>query len=334
MNGESECFIFDIVQSPDGQFVAVSLSDHTVKLYRWSSHSLLFSSQLIKHRARIHSITFGRATIYTGSSDGTVCCWDFQGNLLNELKVPGEVFSLATNDNVTTNDDALLAVGLDSLILLYSLKTCRQIARYNEAHSEDVTQLLFHPTLSNILISASDDNLVCVFDTKVSDPDEAMTHCFSAESSVRRIGLFGKYLNCIYVLTGTETLSLWRIGDDCDRIAQFDDLRELLRVRYFINCRYDATSQTLLLLSGGEGGLLQIARITEKNVEFVCALPSMHVAGVRSVLWKEDCIITGGEDARLCIWRSGPAPVSVRNTLKEGGSGKIIKKRAKRPNPY
>lgn len=41
-------------------------------------------------------------------------------------------------------------------------------------HTEDVTQVSFHPTCNTMLISGADDCLVSVFDLNQSDPDETL----------------------------------------------------------------------------------------------------------------------------------------------------------------
>ncbi|GJP53737.1 hypothetical protein CLOM_g13825 [Closterium sp. NIES-68] len=56
-------------------------------------------------------------------------------------------------------------------ILLWDMRSCRLLGRLEDAHTEDVTQVRFHPLHRTALISASLDGLICRFD--LSPPHEA-----------------------------------------------------------------------------------------------------------------------------------------------------------------
>ena len=41
----------------------------------------------------------------------------------------------------------------------------RPVASFADTHAQDVTQVAFHPTHRSMLVSASEDGLIAVFDT-------------------------------------------------------------------------------------------------------------------------------------------------------------------------
>ena len=43
-----------------------------------------------------------------------------------------------------------------------------QVGEYQESHMEPVVQLAFHPTEPSHLVSAGEDGLLCVFDTRIA----------------------------------------------------------------------------------------------------------------------------------------------------------------------
>jgi WD40 repeat protein len=69
----------------------------------------------------------------------------------------------------------VVAAGANSQILCWDWRTKQQLACLEDCHTEAVTQVAFHPTKKEKLVSASVDGLMCIFDTKgdIND-DEGM----------------------------------------------------------------------------------------------------------------------------------------------------------------
>ena len=67
-------------------------------------------------------------------------------------------------------DGNLLASGVANTIEFYDLRYLKNdcsLGTYSDAHNDDITRLLFHPTQANILASSGEDGLVCIYDTSV-----------------------------------------------------------------------------------------------------------------------------------------------------------------------
>lgn len=92
---------------------------------------------------------------------------------------------------------------------------------YEDFHSDDITQVKFHPTKSNVLYTASMDGTVCVVDTNISDEEEALlegelnkrvflTHTgINLEDPIQHIGFYGSQQEKIWISTHSERLSLY-----------------------------------------------------------------------------------------------------------------------------
>ncbi|RYG51387.1 WD40 repeat domain-containing protein [archaeon] len=155
----------------------------------------------------------------------------------------------------------LMAVSCVSRIYFFDLRggAAKLLSTYVSSHMEAVTQLAFHPVIPHHLVSGGDDGLVCVFDLTVRTEDDALVVVFNAESAVSRFGFFGDSGAFVWIITRTETLSLWNIGS-AERLGNFNSLRMTfmeadLPLDSLLECTYDASTSRLTLLAADfEGG--------------------------------------------------------------------------------
>ena len=99
------------------------------------------------------------------------------------------------------------------------------MGEYGESHVDAVTKVRFHPVQQQFVITASEDGIVCFFDTRIPEEDEAIESILNVESAVTKIGFFGPQQENIFCLTGTETLDLWNL-QSAQRIHHFDAIRD------------------------------------------------------------------------------------------------------------
>lgn len=148
----------------------------------------------------------------------------------------------------------------------------------------------------------------------------------NAECAVRTVGFFGREGEGLYCCTNTETLSLWH-AHSAQRFAELGDVRSVARgeaptevagfgesdsngeakgwgvsVDYIVGCRYEAQADTLWLVAGGFGGSLCLASVAPSAVTPKAVLEGGHREQIRTFDWLGSTIITGGEDAKLCLW--------------------------------
>lgn len=98
------------------------------------------------------------------------------------------------------------------------------------------TQLQYHPTRNNILLSGSTDGLVNIYDTTVTDEDDALVQVIN-HGSVHHAGFLSE--STIFALSHDEQFSIHPATNPDDpgqepEPVDFDDLREPLGVEYVV----------------------------------------------------------------------------------------------------
>lgn len=93
--------------------------------------------------------------------------------------------------DVNANDRVLCAgterVGCDAYLLFFDTRSQRPMGGYWESHSDDVSQVRFHPTRPDRLASGSTDGLINVYDIGQATEDDALELCMNTESSVAQL---------------------------------------------------------------------------------------------------------------------------------------------------
>jgi WD40 repeat protein len=107
---------------------------------------------------------------------------------------------------------------------------------YIESHTDTVTNLQLHPDLPTLLLSASTDGLINIFDTSKPDEEDALYQVINHRSAVAHAGFM--YPNTDIFAIGTdETLSFYGLQsqkEDEEEPAPkvFGDVREKLGCEY------------------------------------------------------------------------------------------------------
>jgi WD40 repeat protein len=161
------------------------------------------------------------------------------------------------------------------------------LGSYSDAHSNTITQLKFHPTQSALLASASEDWLVCTYDTSISSMEDAVVSTLNTESPINRFGFFGEQNDAIYALSTNETLSFWH-HPSAQRVAYFNNIRESLGVDYLVDCFSNTSisgggggSNDIYLVAGGYSGGGVVAQMLPTGYNVVGRLEGGHNANIR-----------------------------------------------------
>ncbi|ROV93280.1 hypothetical protein VSDG_06859 [Cytospora chrysosperma] len=184
--------------------------------------------------------------------------------------------------------------------------------RYDEVHSDDVTELNFHPTSANILLSGSTDGLVNVCDTGIADEDDVVVQAFN-HGSVHHAG----FLNDteVYAVSHDEKFALYDVAEGRENGSAAWDVGD---IRAALGCQYVADVAPKL----GDGGAVVGAGTQDKQLfqlihmskspgwgfraETSVGLPGAHGSElVRSfcLVDQEQVVFTAGEDGQIIAWR-------------------------------
>lgn len=314
-------FVFDIaVPVGAGNKFAASSSDNCIKIY--SKDTVQLQTTLAGPRKRISGITGAKTNpnlLWSCSEDPSVTLWDLRtGSAVTQYQC-GNI--LPTCCDVSC-DDQFLAVGTeldddeDAPILVWDVRSQKPAGTLPDSHSDDITQIVFHPVVPNIMASGSTDGLVNVTDIKLLDqPDDATLLTLNAESSIGKLGYFGPNGEYIYGLTHDESYMMWHATereneDETELILKFPNLRENLasngiQVDYFIESLYHPNSQRLFLIGGTHDGRVEILHVSSGSISLASSLYNGHSSTVRAIHWSMDEaaeILTAGEDSNITVW--------------------------------
>ena len=117
------------------------------------------------------------------------------------------------------------------------------LAKYIESHSDDVTDLQFHPSRRQTLLSGSTDGLLNIYNTTIIDEEEAILQTINHGHSIHHANFLSDV--DIFALSHDENLSMYGLvttteeGGEEERPAavHFGDMRGLLGCEYIANVR-------------------------------------------------------------------------------------------------
>ncbi|XP_062203683.1 WD repeat-containing protein GTS1-like [Phragmites australis] len=350
-------YVFQIASCQEISTLAVSLSTNALKFYSPATGQYL--GECKGHEGTIHEISFSTPSppqvICSCSSDGTVRAWDTRNFKQISLLRGGasqEMFSFSFGGS----SGNLIAAGSNAQVLLWDWRNSKQVACLEESHMDDVTQAKFAPNHQSKLISAAVDGLVCVFDTDGDiDEDNHLLSVMNAETSVAKVGFFGNMYQKLWCLTHIETLSVWDWNDGT-RELNVEDARSLVtdrwnldHVDYFVDCHYSLPDDRLWLIGGTTTGTLGYFPVRNDPAGAIgsaeAILEGGHTGVVRTVfpaasthrsLGQHMGIFgwTGGEDGRLCCWRSNEISEINKSWISSYLVSRLQKKTKSRHQPY
>ncbi|KAI8811443.1 WD40-repeat-containing domain protein [Cladochytrium replicatum] len=246
---------------------------------------------------------------------GQVGLWDLRsGQLAIRLQTqkPASTFSVNC-------DESLVAVGTelageDADLTFWDARTpSAPAATFSECHSDDITQVRFHPTNPKRMISGGTDGLLCLYDMSTFDEDDALDKVIK-DTSVNRCGFFGPSNEFVYLCTHIETFSLWR-PDESEKLSSLGDVRvprpddenpvaREYEITYMVDCKYSDELQRLFVFCGSSTDNLSVMNVGLEELSLVYTLNGGHNAVVRTTYWdmKKRFIVTGGEDGAISVW--------------------------------
>ncbi|KAL0969033.1 hypothetical protein UPYG_G00221800 [Umbra pygmaea] len=326
--------------------VAACCSNRSIHLHSKENLSLVMEYQ--GHSGVICGVRFAHTSpyqLFSGSADGTVRMWD--------VRCPGsqaaQVFRsdpshLFCSFDVSCND-VLLCAGTEQLdddnsfLVFWDVRMTKEkkeglLGVYSESHSDDITQVRFHPQNADCLASGSTDGLVNVFDLSLGAEEEALVATCNCNSSASSVCWAGKTLNQLLCLSHDEGLHLWDLGQlDTDKpltLFSVADARSLTNfsnqgiLDYFVGGTWLVEAEQLLVLGGKINGDIQLLECSEKGLSPLSSLQKGHSATVRCFHWDSagDALLTGGEDAQLLLWKSGAEELTSgkRDVLKSASA--------------
>lgn len=142
-------------------------------------------------------------------------------------------------------------------ILFYDIRNKANQHCYVDSHEDDVTQVKFHPTKSNVIVTGSTDGLINVFNIDEEDENDALLSSLNSESSIQTLRWHPNKVNEYHLscITHTNDLILFDMGTE-DIGFQYDrsEITETMKRKsvddcYLIDCHTDSV-QDIFVLAG------------------------------------------------------------------------------------
>ncbi|KAI4104899.1 MAG: hypothetical protein L6R37_003023 [Teloschistes peruensis] len=287
-------FIYKVLPI-DRELVSIS-SDDSLRVI--DPHSLQWSSTDTLGQLH-HGVTCLEAwrdrSVLTAGRDGIVKGTDVRSkrNIFGLSQGPeSPLLSLACHGN-------LIAAGTElrnsqALVIVWdSRATSQPLLQYVESHSDDVTELAFHPSQPSCLLSGSTDGLVNLYDTTITDEDDALIQVFNHGSSIAHADFLSDHE--VFALSHDEIFSIYDLKDSPggDTIVNIWTLC-LSAVRHLGHWKFQKRC-----ISQAD---------TERKSFGRCAPVMMWVSPVASNIrlpytTQEKTIFTAGEDGQIKAWR-------------------------------
>lgn len=318
----SKEYVLAIASVPARKAVAVALSDNSIHLV---SLDLSQNTTVVNksHERIVGMKNFDESTVISWGDDG-VKLWDLREKngdsntplLWMKQGTLGPIVSCDFRDNVVVGGSEL--VGTDAGICLWDVTKPKAdgmpFIEFPDVHNDDVTELRFHPTRDNIVVSGSTDGLVNVYDIKETDQDEVVKQVFNHDSSIHCAGFTSA--NRVYVISHMETLSIYEMDFEKDDEVAREPL-EFGDVRDKFGCEYVADIVPGYVISGSNNadtyapGQVQLLPFRNETVTYeneaagVVTLHEAHGAEVVRAVYLDaanDAVYTGGEDGYIRLW--------------------------------
>nr|XP_033806808.1 WD repeat-containing protein 89-like isoform X3 [Geotrypetes seraphini]XP_033806809.1 WD repeat-containing protein 89-like isoform X3 [Geotrypetes seraphini]XP_033806810.1 WD repeat-containing protein 89-like isoform X3 [Geotrypetes seraphini]XP_033806811.1 WD repeat-containing protein 89-like isoform X3 [Geotrypetes seraphini]XP_033806812.1 WD repeat-containing protein 89-like isoform X3 [Geotrypetes seraphini] len=326
----------DVSKGENRQLVAISCSNKSIRIY--NRETLAFLREYDAHPNLLNGVRFAHTcenVLFSACSDGTVKCWDARCSSSNAVRVfsgfPLNVFiSFDVNCNDTIicagtekYEDDVFMVFWDARSNTQNMSATEQpLGVYSDCHNDDITQIRFHPTNPNLVVSGSTDGLVNVFDINKDCEDDALVSTCNSNSSVSFINWAGKDYKQIYCLTHDEGFCWWDLAqldtEEPITLLNVQDVRETFsteseKVNYLVGGLYHEMMDKLFVIGGTHMGDIQVMNCDINGLSHLSMLHGGHAATVRSFYWnlEDEHLLTGGEDAQLLLWKPGAEEISL-----------------------
>ncbi|XP_052233850.1 WD repeat-containing protein 89-like [Dreissena polymorpha] len=328
-------YILDITahrcrEAKGNNLLAATSSNFSIQLM--SRSNLASVGTLTGHTDVITGVCWARTEphlLFSSSSDKTIRCWDCRTKPSKEVQQftgSDETNNLFTCLDVNVTDQVLCA-GLErdtdenAFILFWDRRNKELMGAYSESHQDDITQVRFHGTQNDKLVSGSTDGLVCLFDLTADCEDDALLYTFNTCSTVCRIGWTGPGQDHVYATTHLDGLYVWD-SEMGDPVLQWADLKAQLKgtpsIDYIVDC-FTTSNDQMFAVAGTHSGDMHVFQLpggsSEPNLQ--CSLSGGHSTTVRCIHWDDQTstLVTGGEDSMLCLWSASGQMVTKATSM-------------------
>ncbi|CCF59744.1 hypothetical protein KAFR_0H03340 [Kazachstania africana CBS 2517] len=301
-----------------------SLSNGEVKLLDWETLNPVRNfkiDQVSINSMKLINNDYNNASLFATATLNSVKIYDIKSNdciatITNDKKSP--FLSLDSRHDMLACGTELQ--GVDAELYIYDVRNWSSpVKSFVDSHHDDITDIKFHPSDSNFLLSGSTDGYTNVYDLTQQEEDDALYQVINY-ASIHSCGWLSP--RRIYTLSHMETFSISELNDRTDELREpqpldFGDIRDQWNCDYVIDIYpgYIATGR-----SQEGNGNLQIIPMDGETVESSKAITIDRAHSdevIRDVFIPRNhhnVLYSCGEDGTVKSWKS---PHSQSTALEE-----------------
>ncbi|XP_046662379.1 LOW QUALITY PROTEIN: WD repeat-containing protein 89 [Homalodisca vitripennis] len=315
--------------------------------------SLRCTNSLPPENSPIVNVRFApdnESLLYVGYSQGTIKLWDLRDTkqCAQQFKDTTDPKSKNLHEKVFSSFDVncegrFLCAGTevtdgDAFLLFWDTRQASLLGGYWECHTDVVTQVKFHPSEKDHLLSGSTDGcLINFYDVSQTEEDEALLQSLNTQSSVDKVQWHEGTNTTVSCVTHTSDVQLWHL-DDSSPFNTFsrteyslntpDENEDVEDSSYVADVHSTSELDKLFVLAGsnlGKGRCLRSAMVSSGKLS-----PLSYFDGNKQIVrcsWfdpQAEILVTGGEAGILSLWKCGkedtlanPSQLKATSKLKE-----------------
>ncbi|KAL4997872.1 WD40-repeat-containing domain protein [Aspergillus recurvatus] len=314
-----ESYIYSIVPSSQTEFAAIS-SDDSLRIFDANrlSHTSLVANNAHDGVTWLRTYDASNQLVVTGGRDGKVKLWDLRNGKKSAVVAVQSSNQAPVLSTASCSETNSIVAGTElhshqAIVAFWDVRSPNQPRlEYVESHNDDVTELQYHPTRHNILLSGSTDGLVNIYNTTITDEDEALVQVIN-HGSVHHAGFINE--RTIYALSHDETFAI-HPATDPDEEAQEPESIQFGDLRQPLGCEYIAQ-----LCLGSQGPYIAAGNKIDKRLDLIPLVPSPSWRFDEQNLWRlpgghgeevvrsiyvdeqNQSVFTCGEDGFVRAWK-------------------------------
>lgn len=338
---QEDTWVLQLLHFPEisgGSFVASTSSGGLALFSTASFNQAPIYTNERAHESSINSIAKVNESVFVSASTDGLKVWDLSKGLLK----PVASFTNSKNSNflsVAASPDGQLVAGgtelagVDAELHIWNWQSQKLVKLLVDSHHDDITDIKFHPTLTQYLMSGSTDGYVNVYDLREEDEEEAL-HQVINFNSVHTCNFIRE--RRILVLSHMETLLFSELNNIDYENPEEPLPKDVGDLRVWPHCEYVVEVSPLGYAAFGanlEQSLLVMpfdCQSEEFDKTQIVSFPGAHGEEVvRDVLLvpQSKLVITCGEDGVIKAWEL-PVELQGVNVVK-GGKTEVKEKKKK-----
>lgn len=307
-----DTYFFSIAQQHE--LCLAIASDNSLRVF--SPDDLRLVRSFAQCVAGVTSLASDHSVTYVAGRDGAIRAFDVRSD--DQSKLVGQydkggISAIAVQANLVAAGTESVKEGLGDVdVLVYDVRGSTQPIRiFKESHTDTITNLTWHPSQTDLLMSGSTDGLVSIFDVQQADEDDALKQVLNPKTAVHCSGFLTD--DQAFVLSTDEQFFIYGLDkagaaeEEALPFKEFGDLRPQLDCSYVVNLLSASFLPSPILVHGNlEHRNLALTMLESPGYSIgrTVILSGAHDEEVvRDLkLMNETTALSCGEDGKVKLW--------------------------------